>query len=131
MELSLPPLCSASTLSWQSPGGQCVWCAMGCILTAPVDVPVQAGQHHTPQAVPWKFWPPTHQQCSIIDCPCEVLEMVGIIHIQQGQGIWHTHPLHSMPLLGASQCGESQNLVSYNDLLIHASLLLHWVEYVK
>ena len=40
------------------PGGQHVQWAMGCILAALVDVPVQAGQHHTPRAVPWKFWPP-------------------------------------------------------------------------
>ena len=29
------------------PGGQCVWQAMGYILMAPVDVLVQASQHHT------------------------------------------------------------------------------------
>ena len=75
------------------PGGQRVQWAMGCILAALVDVPVQAGQHRTPQVVPWKFRSPAPQQCPIIDCPCEVLKMVGVIHIQQGQGIWHACPL--------------------------------------
>ena len=113
------------------PGGQCVWRAMGRILTAPVDVLVQASQHCTPWVVPWKFGPPTHQQCPIVDCPHEVLKMVGIVHIQEGQGIWHAHPLHPMLLLSASQCREAQNLLSHNDLLICASLLLHLVEHVK
>ena len=69
------------------PGGQCVWWAMGRILTAPVDVLVQASQHRTPRAIPWKFGLPTHQQHPIIDCPHEVLEMAGVVHIQQGQSI--------------------------------------------
>ena len=113
------------------PGGQRVWWAMGHILPAPVDVPVQASQHHTPWAVFWKFWLLTHQQCPIIDCPHEVLKMAGIIHIQQEQGIQHAHPLQSMPPLSASQCREAQNFISYNDLLVHASLPLHLVKYVK
>ena len=105
--------------------------AIGCVLTAPVDVLVQAGQHRTPWAVPWKFRPPSHQQCPIIVCPCKVLEMAGVIHVQQGQGIRHARPLHPMLPLGASQCREAQNLVSHNDLLVHASLPLHLVKHVK
>ena len=70
------------------PGGQRVWWAMGHILTAPVDVPVQAGQHRTPRAVSSKLGPLAYLQCPIVDCPWEVLKMAAIIHIQQGQGIW-------------------------------------------
>ena len=101
---------------------------MGHILTAPVDVLEQAGQHHTPGAASWKFRPPTYQQCPIVDCPCEVLEMVGVVHIQQGQGIWHAHPLQPMLPLGASQHREAQNLISYHDLFIQAPLPLHLIE---
>ena len=104
------------------PRGQRVWWAMGHILMAPVDVPVQAGQHRTPWVASWKFWLPTHQQCPIIDCPHKVLEVAGVIYIQQGQGIWHAHPLCPMLLLSASQCGEAQNLVSDDDLLVHTPL---------
>ena len=77
------------------------------------------------------FLPSTHQQCPIIDCPCEVLEMAGVIHIQQGQGIRHARPLHPMLLLSASQCREAQNLISYNNLLIHAPLSLYLVEDIE
>ena len=84
-----------------------MWWAMGHILVAPVDVLVQASQHRTPRAVPWKFGSPTHQQCPIIDCPHEVLEMADVIHIQQGQGIRHASHLHAMLLFGASQHGEA------------------------
>ena len=77
------------------------WQAIGRILTAPVDMLVQASQHHTPRAVPWKFRLPTHQQCTIIDCPHEALEMMSINHVQQGQGIEHAGLLHPMLSLGA------------------------------
>ena len=113
------------------PGDQHVWQAMGCILMAPVDVLVQASQHRTPRMVPWKFRPPAHQQCPITDCPHEVLEMAGVIHIQQGQGIRHAGLLHPMPLLGPSQCREAQDLISHYDLLICAPLLLYLVKHVK
>ena len=113
------------------PGGQCVWWAMGHILMAPVNVLVQASQHRTPRAFPWKFGPPAHQQCHIIDCPHEVLEMAGVIHIQRGQGIQQTSLLHSMPLLGASQCRETQDLASHYNLLIRTLPLLYLVEHVK
>ena len=43
--------------------------------------------------------PPT--TCTIVDCPCEVLEMASIIHVQQGQGIEHAGLLQPVPLLGA------------------------------
>ena len=98
---------------------------------SPLDVLVQAGQHHTPGAASWKFRLPTYQQCPIIDCPHEVLQMAGVIHIQQGQGIWHVHPLQPMLSLGASQHGEAQNLISYHDLFIQASLLLHLIEDIE
>ena len=105
--------------------------AMGCILVAPVDVLVQASQHCTPRVVPWKFGSPAHQQCPIIDCLGEALEMMGIIHIQQGQGIGHASLLHPMPLLSASQHREAQDLISHYDLLICAPLLPYLVEDIE
>ena len=81
--------------------------AMGRVLTAPVGMLVQASQHCTPRAVYWKFGSPTHQQRPIVDCPREALEMVGIVHIQQGQGIGHAGLLHPMLLLGALLCVEA------------------------
>ena len=72
------------------PRGQCIWRAVGCVITAPVNVLVEASQHSTPWAVSWKLGLQAHQQCLIIDCPHEVLKMVGIVHIPQGQGIRHT-----------------------------------------
>ena len=97
----------------------------------PVNVLVEAGQHSTPLAVSWKLRPSTHQQCPIINCPREAFEMAGVVHIQQGQGIRHALLLKPMPLLSASQCGEAQNFVGYNELLIHASLPVHLVKYIK
>ena len=113
------------------PGGQRVWRAMGCVLAAPVDVLVQAGQHRTPWAVFWKLELLIHQQCPIIYHPCKMFEMMGIVHVQQRQGIRYALLLVPMLPLSALQCGEAQNFVSYNDLLIHASLLLHLVKYLK
>ena len=49
--------------------------------------------------------------------------MVGVIHVQQGQGIGHAGLLHPMLPLGALQRGEAQDLISHYDLLIHAPLL--------
>ena len=98
---------------------------------APVNVLVEASQHSTPLAVSWKLGLHAHQQCPIIDCPCKAFEMVGIIHIQQGQGIRHTLLLRPMLLLGALQHGEAQNFVGYYELLIHASLPLHLVKHIK
>ena len=84
-----------------------MWRAMSCILAAPVDVLVQASKHLTPRVVPRKFGLPTHQQCPIIDCPHEVLKMADIVHVQQGQGIWHTQssPLHATARCIAAQRG--------------------------
>ena len=66
-----------------------------------------------------------------ISCPCEAFQMKGIIHVQQRQGIRYAFLLMPMLLIGALQCGEAQNFISYNDLLIHASLPPHLVEYIK
>ena len=128
-ESASPSQCLNSLLA--VPGGRHVQQAMGHILTAPVDVLVQAGQHRTLEVASWKFRPPTYQQCPIIDCPHEVLKMAGVIHIQQGQGIQHAHPLHPMPPLSASQCREAQNLVSYHALFIQALLPLHLIEDIE
>ena len=57
--------------------------------------------------------------------------MAGVIHVQQGQGIWHAHPLHPMLLLSASQHREVQNLVSYHNLFIQAPLPLHLIEDIE
>ena len=81
-----------------------MWRAMGCIIAAPVDMLLQASQHRTPRAVSWKFGSPAHQQCTIIDCPCEVLEMADVIPIQQGQGIGHASLLHPVPSLSTLLC---------------------------
>ena len=112
-------------------GGQRVLRATGHVLAAPVDVLVQASQHHIPQAVSWKLRPLAHQQYPIINHPCEAFEMTGIVHVQQRQDIRYALLLIPMPLLGASQHGEAQNFVGYNELLIHASLPLHLVKYIK
>ena len=72
---------------------------MGHIIAAPVDMLIQASQHHTPRAVSWKFGSPAHQQCAIVDCPRKALEMADVIHVQQGQGIGHAGLLHPMPSL--------------------------------
>ena len=98
---------------------------------APVNVLVEAHQHSTPLVVSWKLRPPAHLQCPIIDCPYEAFEMAGIIHIQQGQGIRYALLLVPMPPLSASQRGEAQYFVGYNELLVHASLPLHLIKCVK
>ena len=128
-EPSLPIKCLSLLLA--IPRGQRIWQAVGCIIAVPVNVLVEAGQPSTPWAVSWKLEPQAHQQCPIIDCPCEVLKMVGVVHIQQGQGIWHALLLRPMLLLSASQCREAQNFVGYYELFVHASLLLHLVKHVK
>ena len=72
-----------------------MWWAMGCIIVAPVNMPVQASQHCTPRVVSWKFRLPAHQQRAIVDCPCELLEMVSVIHVQQRtrhQACWSSPP---------------------------------------
>ena len=125
-----PSLRSTSILSWQSQEAS-VWRAMGRILAAPVDVLVQASQHRTPRVVSWKFGSPAYQQCPIIDCPHEVLEMAGIVHVQQGQGIRHASLLHPMPPLSASQCGEARDLIGHYNLLIHAPLLPYLVKDIE
>ena len=84
-----------------------MWWAMGHIIAAPVDMLVQASQHCSPRAVSWKFRPPAHQQRAIVDCPHEVLKMVSIVHVQQGQGIRHAGLLHPVLSLGALLCGEA------------------------
>ena len=104
---------------------------MGCIIAAPVDMIMQPSQHHTPRMVSWKFRPCTHQQCAIVDCPHEVLEMMGIIHIQQGQGIRHTGLLKPMPLLSAPVCGGAEDLIYNYDLFVGPPLLLDLVIDVK
>ena len=86
------------------PGAQCVRRAMGHIIAAPVDMFIQASPHCKPRVVSWKFGSPAHQQCAIIDCPREALEMADIIHIQQGQGIEHAGLLHPMPSLSTPLC---------------------------
>ena len=113
------------------PGGQHVWWAMGHIIMAPVDVPVQASQHCPPWVVSWKLGPLAYLQCPIIDCPCKVLEMAAVIHIQQGQGIWQALLLQPMPPLSTMQCREAQNFIGYNDRLVHASLPLHLVKHIE
>ena len=108
-----------------------MWQTMGHILTASVDVLVQASQHRTPWVASWKFWLPIYQQCPIIDCLHDVLQMAGVVNIQQGQGVQHAHPLQPMLPLGASQRGEAQNLVSYYNLFIQALLPLHLIEDIE
>ena len=74
---------------------------------SPCKCVVEASQHGTPWVVSWKLRPQAHQQCPIIDCPCEAFKMAGVIYIQQGQGIWHALLLEPMLLLGAQQCREA------------------------
>ena len=104
---------------------------MSCIITAPVDMLMQAGQHRTPRTVSWKFRLCAHQQCTIIDCPREVLEMMSIIHIQQGQGVGHAGLLKPMLSLSALVRGEAEYLVGDYDLFISPPLLLDLVIDVK
>ena len=108
-----------------------MWWAMGCIIAAPVDMLMQTSQHRTPRMVPWKFGPHAHQQRAIIDCPCKVLEMVSIIHIQQGQDVRHASLLHPMPSLDAPLHGEAENLIGHYDLFMGPPLLFDLVVDVK
>ena len=105
--------------------------AIGRIITAPVDMFMQPSQHHTPRTVSWKFGLWAHRQCTIIDCPHEVLKMMSIIYVQQGQGIGHAGLLKPVPLLGALVCGEAEYLVCNHNLLISPPLLLDLVIDVK
>ena len=57
--------------------------------------------------------------------------MVGIVHVQQGQGIWDAGPLQPVLPLSASQGREAQNLISYYNLFIQAPLPLDLVKYVE
>ena len=105
--------------------------AMGHIITAPVDMLMQPSQHCTPRTISWKFGPQAHQQHAIVDHPCEVLEMMSVIHVQQGQGIGHTSLLKPMPPVSAPVCREAEYLVCNDDLLVGPSLLLDLVIDVK
>ena len=113
------------------PGALRVWQAMGHIIVAPVDLLMQAGQHCTPRMVSWKFGLRAHQQCTIIDCPREVLEAMSVIHVQQGQGVGHTGLLEPMPLLSAPVHREAEDLVGDYDLFVSPPLLLDLVIDVK
>ena len=108
-----------------------MWWAMGHIIAAPVDMLMQPGQHCTPRMVSWKFGMHAHQQCAIVDCPCEAIEMTSIIHIQQGQGIGHTGLLEPVLLIGAPVCGEAEYLICDYDLFVGPPLLLDLVIDVK
>ena len=57
--------------------------------------------------------------------------MAGVVHVQPGQGIWDAHPLQPMPPLGALQCGQAQNLISYHILFVQAPLPLHLVKDIE
>ena len=104
---------------------------MGCIIVAPVDMLMQPRQQHTPRTVSWKFGPCAHQQCTIVDCPCEVLEMTCVIHVQKGQGIGHAGLLEPMPLLGPPVHREAEDLICDYDLFVRPPLLLDLVIDVK
>ena len=83
------------------PGILHMWWAMGCIIMAPVDVSLQPSQHCAPRAITQKFGPWAHQQCAIIHCPREALEMLGVLHIKQGQGIRHAGLFDPVSPVGA------------------------------
>ena len=104
---------------------------MGCIIVAPVDMLMQPRQQHTPRMVSWKCEPCAHQQCTIVDCPHEVLEMTCVIHVQQGQGIRHAGLLEPMQSLSALVHREAEDLVCDYDLFIGPPLLLDLVIDVK
>ena len=108
-----------------------MWWAMGRIIAAPVDMLMQPSQHCTPRTVSWKFGLQAHQQCAIIDHPHEVLKMMHVIHIQQGQGIGHAGLLEPVPSLSAPVHREAEYLVCNNDLLVNPLLLLDLVIDVK
>ena len=108
-----------------------MWWAIGHVITAPVDVLMQASQHHTPRMVPWKFGPCTHQQCAIVDCPRKAVKMASIIHIQQGQGIGHAGLLQPVPSISAPLHGEAEDLICNYDLFIDPPLLLDLVIDIK
>ena len=108
-----------------------MWWAMGHIIAALVDMLMQASQHCTPRTVSWKFGPCAHQQCTIIDCPHEALEMMSVIHVQQGQGVRHAGLLKPVPLLGAPVRGEAEDLIGNYDIYIGPPLLLDLVIDVK
>ena len=92
---------------------------------------MQAGHHCTPRTVSWKFRPRAHQQCAIVDCPHEVLEMMSVIHVQQGQGIRHAGLLEPVPLFSALVRGEAEDLIGDYDLFVGPLLLLDLVIDVK
>ena len=50
--------------------------------------------------------------------------MMGIIHIQQSQGIGHASLLEPMPPVSAPVCGEAEYLVCNDNLLVSPPQLL-------
>ena len=104
---------------------------MGHIIAALVDMLMQASQHRAPRTVSWKFRPRAHQQCTIIDCPHKALEIMSIIHIQQGQGVRHAGLLKPVPSLSALVREEAEDLVGDYNLFVSPLLLLDLVIDVK
>ena len=61
----------------------------------------------------------SHHQCAIIDHPHEVLEMMNVIHVKQGQGIRHASLLNPMPSVSAAVGGDTEYLIGEHEFVVH------------
>ena len=76
-----------------------------------IDVLVETAQHGAPREVSCQGRLLSHDECTIIDSPRQMLQVSDVINVNQSKGIRHALLLNTMVMVPTVCCGEEQDFI--------------------